>query len=270
MTHTFTSRLLRGFVHPRRLTFFRLAGAALSLVLSVACADEEASAALEDVRGAVERFVNARTAGSTDDFLVAVAKVREMADAGQTFFRFLLAVHAAQEPLCALSDEQRVRYLNEGRPLIRAHAGARNALAQYLTGLDCHLNLNQPEAARDWYRQAAAQGLALAQNALGLMYYLGESVPQDDDKAGEYFRQAALQGDRNGEYNLAALYAQGRGVPKDEGMAFVLYTRAAEKGHSSAMNNLGWLCQEGRGTEKDLKAAAAWYRRSAESGNADG
>ena len=185
---------------------------------------------MEEVRGAVERFVNARTAGSTDDFLVAVAKVREMADAGQTFFRFLLAVHAAQEPLCALSAEQRERYLNEGRPLIRAHARERNALAQYLVGLDCDLNLNQPEEARDWYQQAAAQGQALAQNALGLIYYRGQGVPQDDDKAGEYFRQAALQGDRNGEYNLAALYAQGRGVPKDEGMAFVLYTRAAGRG----------------------------------------
>jgi len=126
-----------------RASFFGLVGAVLLLALpSVVRANEETAAAMEEIRVAVERFVNARTAGSTDDFLVAVAKVREMADAGQTFFRFLLAVHAAQEPLCALSDEQRERYLNEGRPLIRAHARERNALAQYLVGLDCDLNLN--------------------------------------------------------------------------------------------------------------------------------
>ncbi|HPO38491.1 MAG TPA: hypothetical protein PL176_10820, partial [Kiritimatiellia bacterium] len=139
-----------------RCLFRRIRVAACGLVglvwlhsLGSVRAGEEAAAALEDVRRAVDLFVNARTAGSTDAFVVAVAKVKEMADAGQTFFRFLLGVHAGQEPLCGLSDEQRTRYLDEGRPLMRAHAREGNALAQYLIGLDCDFNLNKPDEARD-------------------------------------------------------------------------------------------------------------------------
>ncbi len=237
----------------------------------VTLAGEETTAAVEEVKTAVELFVNARTAGSADDFMVAVAKVKALADAGQPFFRFLLAVYAGQEPLCGLSEETGARYyLREGRPMMRKYAGEGNALAQYLVGLDCAFNLGQAEEARDWLERAAAQGHALAQNNLGLKYYLGQGVPQDNDKAGEYFRQAALQADMNGEYNLGTMYVRGHGVPKDEEMAFQLYTRAAEKGHSNAMNNLGWLYQEGRGVVKSPEKAADWYRKSAESGNADG
>jgi hypothetical protein len=44
--------------------------------------------------------------------VVAVAKVKEMADAGQTFFASCCRVRGA-EPLCGLSEEQRTRYLDE-------------------------------------------------------------------------------------------------------------------------------------------------------------
>ena len=209
--------------------------AAWFLVLSCSGAGPEESASdtgADPVREAVSLFINARTAGGLDAFIVAVERVRKLAESGQPFFRFLLAVYAAHEPLCKLTDTARQRYLEEGRPLMSRHAEAGNALAQYLVGVDCELNLAQPEDARRWYERAAMQGQALAQNRLGLMYYQGQGVAPDDGRAAAYFRQAALQADMNGEYNLATLYAAGRGVPKDEELAFHLFRRAAEKGHA--------------------------------------
>ena len=63
------------------------------------------------------------------------------------------------------------------------------------------------EAAR-WYRLAADQGLADAQNNLGLMYDNGEGVPEDDAEAVRWYRLAADQGDA-GAQNLGVMYADG-------------------------------------------------------------
>jgi len=47
--------------------------------------------------------------------------------------------------------------------------------------------------AASWYRKAAEQGLAVAQNNLGRMYELGRGVERDKDKAALWYRKAAEQ-----------------------------------------------------------------------------
>ena len=49
------------------------------------------------------------------------------------------------------------------------------------------------EQAVSWYRKAAAQGLASAQNDLGRMYEYGYGVAQDYVKAIACYRKAAEQ-----------------------------------------------------------------------------
>ena len=49
-------------------------------------------------------------------------------------------------------------------------------------------------AAADWYRKAAEQGYARAQNNLGVMYDNGEGVGQDDVSAYMWFNLAAARG----------------------------------------------------------------------------
>ena len=51
------------------------------------------------------------------------------------------------------------------------------------------------EEAVKWYRKAAEQGNADAQNTLGVMYDKGEGVEQDKEEAVKWFRKAAEQGD---------------------------------------------------------------------------
>jgi len=68
--------------------------------------------------------------------------------------------------------------------------------------------------AEKWYRKAAEQGRAEAQNNLGLMYVLGRGVPQDDAKAVKWFCSAAEQGYTPAQNNLAEMRRQGRGGKK--------------------------------------------------------
>jgi TPR repeat protein len=65
-----------------------------------------------------------------------------------------------------------------------------------------------------WYRKAAEQGLAEAQNNLGLMCVLGRGVSQDDAEAVKWFRKAAEQGYGPAQNNLGEMRRQGRGVTK--------------------------------------------------------
>ncbi len=48
-----------------------------------------------------------------------------------------------------------------------------------------------------WYRLAAEQGLAFAQKNLGLMYAMGQGVPQDYKAAYAWFSVAAANGDED-------------------------------------------------------------------------
>jgi TPR repeat protein len=67
-----------------------------------------------------------------------------------------------------------------------------------------------------WYRKAAKQGFAEAQNNLGLMCRQGRGVPRDDAEAVKWFRKAAEQGYGPAQNNLAEMRRQGRGVQGDK------------------------------------------------------
>jgi hypothetical protein len=73
-----------------------------------------------------------------------------------------------------------------------------DAKAQYKLGLAVH---DDAEAVR-WFRKAADQGLALAQDNLGGMYASGRGVPQSDAEAVKWFRKAANQGLALAQNNL--------------------------------------------------------------------
>ena len=57
--------------------------------------------------------------------------------------------------------------------------------------------LTAADEAATWYRKAASQKLAGAQNSLGGMYLFGEGVPKDPVEAYKWFSLAAAQGDTN-------------------------------------------------------------------------
>ena len=96
----------------------------------------------------------------------------------------------------------------------RAEAGATEA---HFLGLMYDYGEGVPqddaEAVR-WYRLAAEQGHAGAQNKLGFAYGTGDGVPQDDAEAARWYRLAAEQGNASAQYNLGVAYGTGDGVPQ--------------------------------------------------------
>lgn len=60
-------------------------------------------------------------------------------------------------------------------------------------------------AAARWYEEAARQGHAAAQYALGNMHLMGEGVEQDDGEAARWHERAAAQGHAAARLNLAKL-----------------------------------------------------------------
>ena len=118
-----------------------------------------------------------------------------------------------------------------------------------------------------WYRKAAEQGYAKAQTNLGLCYAKGQGVAQDYYEAAKWYRKAAEQGYAKAQTNLGFCYAKGQGVAQDSYEAVKWYRKAAEQGFASAQFNLGLRYAEGRGVAQDYYEAAKWYRKAAEQGH---
>ncbi len=148
-------------------------------------------------------------------------------------------------------------------PSIAAHNG--DAKEQLRKGLRCDRDGLYEEAAK-WYELAARQGLADAQNNLGVMLKDGQGVERDEAKAVEWFRRAAQQGNVLAQSNLGWMFHGGRGVEQNYDSAHYWYRKAAVQGHAAAQNNLGLLFRDGLGLPQDSDSARYWFSKAAEQG----
>ena len=77
------------------------------------------------------------------------------------------------------------------------------------------------------------------------MYATGEGVPQDNTEAVRWFRQAAEQGDATAQVALGLMYDQGEGVPQDYVQAHKWVNLAASR-FSSAERELRDMAVQAR------------------------
>jgi uncharacterized protein len=73
---------------------------------------------------------------------------------------------------------------------------------------------NIPQALK-FLTNNAENGIANAQNNLGMIYAHGQYVPQDYQQAIKWYRLAAENGSYRAQYNVGEMYVKGQGVPKD-------------------------------------------------------
>jgi uncharacterized protein len=106
----------------------------------------------------------------------------------------------------------------------------------------------------------AAQGNAEAQNKLGKLYFLGQSVPQNNTTARKWFEKSAAQGNADAQNNLGFLYDKAQG---DYAKAREWYEKAAAQRHAAAQSNLGWLYANGRGVQQNYVRAYMWWSLAA-------
>jgi TPR repeat protein len=122
--------------------------------------------------------------------------------------------------------------------------------------------------AAEWYRKAATQGVAAAQNNLGLMYAQGRGVPRDPARAAELWQAAARQTHPIAQFNLGLAFFRGEGVAEDKTEAERWFRRAAEGGLAEAQYALGQVKRFGLTGPVEEKEALAWYLRAAAQGHA--
>ena len=143
------------------------------------------------------------------------------------------------------------------------------------------------QEAEKWFRKAANQGHAGAQDKLGEMYYEGHGVPKNYKKAEEWFRKAIHQGHAGAQDKLGEMYyklgekdykrlVEGEGLlrdiisfiglydpSKDYKKAEEWFRKAANQGHAGAQYKLGEMYYKGRGMPKDYIQAHMWFNLAA-------
>jgi hypothetical protein len=95
--------------------------------------------------------------------------------------------------------------------------------------------------AMQWWRKAADQGYAGAQNNVGVLFNKGWGVPQDYGQAMQWYRKAADQGYAAAQYNIGVLFLNGQGVLRDAAQAKMWMQKAASSGSPDAQT---WLATQ--------------------------
>ncbi|MBJ7843696.1 sel1 repeat family protein, partial [Neisseria meningitidis] len=72
---------------------------------------------------------------------------------------------------------------------------------------------------------------------LGVIYAEGRGVRQDDVEAVRWFRQAAAQGVAQAQNNLGVMYAERRGVRQDRALAQEWFGKACQNGDQDGCDN---------------------------------
>ena len=110
-------------------------------------------------------------------------------------------------------------------------------------------------------RPLAEKGKSNAQYDVGLMYAIGQGVPQDFAIAAKWYLKSAAQGDTDAMTNLGFMYEHGQGVRQDDAEAIRWYRSAAEQGNAVAQFNLGASYADGLGVERNYGEAVQWSVR---------
>lgn len=99
---------------------------------------------------------------------------------------------------------------------------------------------------------------------LGNLYYDGDDVKQDYNKAMGFYSKACEMGHANGCYHLGYLYNFGEGVKQDYKKASDLYNKACEMNNALGCNNLGILYYNGKGVKQDYKKTMKFVIKTCE------
>jgi hypothetical protein len=126
-----------------------------------------------------------------------------------------------------------------------------------------------PQKAIEWLRKSADHGLAISAFQLGMCYQQGFGVKREEKKSIEWLRKAADLGEDRASTELGWAYANGVGVTRDYAEAVKWYRPGAERGDPAAAYGLGVRYMLGQGVGKDYTESAKWLKIAADKGHGD-
>ena len=124
------------------------------------------------------------------------------------------------------------------------------------------LDIDNAEIALEYLNRLSDEGNAEAQNTLGALYYEGNYVEQNFEKAAQYYIAAARKGHSLAMSNTGYCYYYGNGVKQDYAEAYKYFSKAAGLGEFDAMNMLGDMYRDGKFVEEDKDMAFKIYREA--------
>lgn len=145
-----------------------------------------------------------------------------------------------------------------GDPLALYEIGAR-----FADGRGTLVDTNQ---AINWFDMAAEQDFAPAQYRLGNIYEKGIGVEQDVALAKDYYRDAAANGHVKSMHNLGVIYAS-NGEHQDLTLAAEWFKRGADYGVKDSQVNIGILYARGDGVDRNLVESYKWFAIAAKNGD---
>lgn len=92
----------------------------------------------------------------------------------------------------------------------------------------------------------ADQGDVIAQNYVGIQYYLGLGTQRNYRQAKEWYERSAKQGYADAQYNLGAMYENGEYVEQDYISAAMWYSLAIEQGNGHAEKRMQAILDDHR------------------------
>lgn len=148
-------------------------------------------------------------------------------------------------------------------PAARAAGPLEDALAAYEEG-----NFRRAAAL---LAPLAERGDPLAQLKLGMLYYMGKGVPENEKTALTWLKRSADQGQIEAMFQLGNLYAFGEHAgqlsPEPDREAALWYFHAASRGHAEAQHTLGLMFLAGKGVAENSGEGIRWIRRAAANGH---
>ncbi|WP_455210937.1 SPOR domain-containing protein [Kaarinaea lacus] len=134
-----------------------------------------------------------------------------------------------------------------------------DADAEYQRARMAFLFGNYEYAYRIW-EPLAYQGYPKAQATVAWMFHSGKGVTKNMKRALAWYRVAADNDHAIAQNNLGVFYEQGIEVRKSYRSAAKWYKKAAEVGYPYAQYNLGVLYLEGKGVKKNKDEAIYWLQ----------
>ncbi|MCB1672354.1 MAG: sel1 repeat family protein [Pseudomonadales bacterium] len=120
------------------------------------------------------------------------------------------------------------------------------------------------ETALQEFKDAAEDGLMMAQYNLAILYFSGRGTEQNFAEAFRWTAAAADQGHTQAQFNLGALYYEGQGTGKNRQTALEWYEKAGSADYAPAQYNAAEMYFRGDGIERNLVRAHAWASRALE------
>lgn len=122
---------------------------------------------------------------------------------------------------------------------------------------------DQTAKAMEYYQQAAAQGVGVAELRLGWLYESGTGGEQSYPQARTHYERAIILNVPEANLRLGLLYLEGWGVPRDVPAAVRHLQVAGNAGYPPAQKVLSEMYFTGTGVATDLKQALSWAELAA-------